>query len=98
MARDETTTDRRHEREKRGRETRMKDHPPIKGMSRTPFPFGWYAWELGEFRPFPRQYLNYWLFPYETLPPLPPPDPSFSFLAPHDDTLTPDPALEASRV
>lgn len=75
----------------------MKDHSTIGGISRIPFPFGWYSWELGEFRPFPNQYLTYWRFPYETLPPLPTADPTFSYLAPHDDTNTPDPELEASR-
>lgn len=45
----------------------------------------------------PRHYLTYWRFPYQTLPPLPTPDPSYRYLAPHDDTVTPEAALEASR-
>jgi hypothetical protein len=75
----------------------MKNHSTGTRMSHIPFPFGWYSWDLGEYRPFPQQFVTYWRFPYETLPPLPTPDPSFSYLAPHDETLTPASALEASR-
>ncbi|MDE3228517.1 MAG: hypothetical protein KGO05_01450 [Chloroflexota bacterium] len=64
------------------------------GKSRFPFPFGWYSWELGGYRPAPSMY---WIFEYDLLPPLPPPDPTFRFLAPDADTLAPDPAFDASR-
>jgi hypothetical protein len=66
-------------------------------MSRIHFPFGWYAWDLGEYRPFPQQYLTYWLFAYEQLPPLPPPDPTFRFLGASEVTTGSNPDFDASR-
>jgi hypothetical protein len=72
----------------------MKDHPTSKRMSHIPFPFGWYSWGLGDYRPSP---FLYWVFDYELLPPLPTPDPTFRFLAPDDDTMKPNPALDATR-
>ncbi len=75
----------------------MNDQTTITNMARIPFPFGWYSWELGEYRPFPWAYLTYWRFPYEALPPLSAPDPTFRYLAPPDNTNTFDPEVEASR-
>jgi hypothetical protein len=72
----------------------MNEHVTTKRMARIPFPFGWYSWELGDYRPAP---FMYWVFDYEQLPSLPPPDPMYRFLAPDDDTIKPDPALDANR-
>lgn len=48
--------------------------------SQVPFRFGWYSWDLGEYRPYPDGYWTYWPFPYETLPPLPEVSPNFAWL------------------
>lgn len=73
---------------------RMNYHAATQGMPHIPFPFGWYSWELGEYRPSP---FMYWVFDYELLPPLPAPDPTFRFLAPDDTTIKPDPTLDEYR-
>jgi hypothetical protein len=49
--------------------------------ARIPFEYGWYCWDLGEYRPFPHPYLTYWLFGYAELPPLPNADANFGYLA-----------------
>lgn len=49
-------------------------------LPHVPFEFGWYSWDLGEYRPFPVEYTTYWLFPYETLPHLDDPAPTFTWL------------------
>lgn len=72
----------------------MSEHVTTKGKSHIPFPFGWYSWELGQYRTSP---FMYWVFDYESLPPLPTPDPTFRFLAPDDDMIKPNPALDADR-
>lgn len=73
---------------------RMNNHTATQGMSHIPFPFGWYSWQLGEYR---RSPFMYWVFAYELLPPLPAPDPTFRFLAPDDTTTEPDPTLDSYR-
>jgi hypothetical protein len=70
----------------------MDDHATIKWMADIPFPFGWYPFLPGTSWPV--------LHEYDLLPPIPPPDPAFRFLAPDSDsdTTTPTPAREAHRV
>lgn len=78
---------------------------PTESTSQPPFAWGWYSCNMQDFRP-PSPELGstlglYWLFPYETLPPLPPLDPNFTHLAPHapsagSDTMSPA-AREKSR-
>jgi hypothetical protein len=62
-----------------------------------PFPYGWYCWDLGEFRPFPTRYATYWLFPYETLPPLSTLDAPFAFLEESASAAPTPPWLEQAR-
>lgn len=57
--------------------------------ARIPFEYGWYCWELGEYRPFPQPYLTYWLFDYAELPALTNVDAGFGYLA-DDEGTTPD--------
>lgn len=57
--------------------------------ARIPFEYGWYCWDLGEYRPFPHPYYTYWLFDYAGLPPLPNADASFGYLA-EDSGTSPD--------
>jgi hypothetical protein len=67
----------------------------MRQTSSLPFPFGWYAGGLGQYRPIPEPYAAYGLFSYETLPPLPAPDPMLRYLA--VDTAAPEPAPSLDR-
>jgi hypothetical protein len=67
----------------------------MRQTSPLPFPFGWYAGGLGQYRLLPEPYAAYGLFSYETLPPLPAPDPTLRYLAVDSAVPEPAPSLDA---
>lgn len=69
----------------------MDEHDSANPASPIPFAFGWYGSELGAYRPCAG---TYDVYSSESLPPIPAPDPKFTFLAPDepdmDSTLVTD--------
>ncbi|HEY7094311.1 MAG TPA: hypothetical protein VH393_14095 [Ktedonobacterales bacterium] len=55
---------------------------PVTAPQLTPFRRGWYAFDLGQYRPCDGTYC---LSPYEDLPPVPAPDESLAWLGPLDE-------------
>lgn len=70
---------------------------PQEEMVTNPFEFGWYCWDLGEYRPFPVRHSTYWLFPYDELPPLAPPKAPFGFLLPDADKIAQRPWIPKNK-
>lgn len=56
----------------------------MESLSGAPFQTGWWSFDLGRYRPCSG---TYQLYPYDSLPPLPEPDESLSWLAPLSDTI-----------
>lgn len=64
--------------------------------ARLPFAYGWYSWDLGDYRP---GFSTYDLYPYDELPPLAAPDPTFAYLRADDQSsdAAATPTSEASQ-